>query len=77
MFHAIGLRFHCFTMLLNLRTWLVIEDGCDTTDNIIVLYVLTLNFFNNCSTVFLFQVIEVTKHSQLQLQVMFIDLATL
>ena len=28
MFHAIGLRFHCVTMLLNLWTWLVIEDGC-------------------------------------------------
>ena len=28
MFHAIGLRFHCFTMLLKLWTWLVIEDGC-------------------------------------------------
>ena len=28
MFHAIGLHFHCFTMLLNLWTWLVIEDGC-------------------------------------------------
>ena len=28
MFHAIELCFHCFTMLLNLWTWLVIEDGC-------------------------------------------------
>ena len=28
MFYTIGLPFHCFTMLLNLWTWLVIEEGC-------------------------------------------------
>ena len=48
MFHAIGLRFHCFTMLLNLWTWLVIEDGCATAHSPTLLSLLLSHKLFTC-----------------------------